>query len=192
MKGRRLKLNQREIEESISQLLRCLGQNVEAEGFRDTPRRVAEMYLEQCNDERDGLDRVFVAEKYDELVLVRNIPISSFCQHHLLPWFGRAHIAYIPQEKLLGISKLARLAYSCAKGFTIQEGVTSEIAQRLVREVNPLGCMVVIEAVHACMSLRGAKAIGASTITSSVSGVFREKPAARHECLSLIRGDNVR
>lgn len=173
-------------ESAVRELLIALDQDVESEGMRGTPERVARMFVEQCTAEDAELDHVFVEDRFDELVMVRDIPIRSYCEHHLLPWFGRAHIAYIPNKQLLGISKLARLTYSCSKGFTIQERVTKQIADRLYSEVEPKGVMVVVEAVHACMSLRGAKALGASTTTSAVRGVFRDVVAAREEFLGLI------
>lgn len=171
---------------AVHELLLALDLDPDEEGFRDTPRRVAHMYMAQCASEDAQLGRTFQEVRFDELVLIKDIPISSFCQHHLLPWYGRSHVAYIPNKRLLGISKLARLVYSCSRGFTIQEGVTSCVANRLYAEVEPKGVMVVISAVHTCMTLRGAKAVGACTITSAVRGVHRDVPAARQEVLSLI------
>jgi len=118
--------------------------------------------------------------------MVRDIPVASFCQHHLIPWYGRTHVAYIPNKKVIGLSKLARLVYSCSKGLTIQEAVTKHTADRLYESIEPKGVMVVIEAVHTCMNLRGARAIGSSTTTSAVRGVFRDVDAARNEFLSLV------
>jgi len=173
-------------ESAVRELLLALGQDITSEGLRDTPRRVSEMFIAQCSEESAGLNVTFQMDKFDELIMVRDIPVTSFCEHHLIPWYGRAHIAYIPNKSLLGVSKLARLVYSCSKGFTIQERVTKNIADRLYREVEPKGVMVVIEAVHTCMSLRGAKAIGSSVTTSAVRGIFRDVVAAREEFLGLI------
>jgi len=173
-------------ENAVRELLLALDLDPNKEGLRDTPKRVAKMYMAQHTNENAELERTFVGVKFDELVLIQDIPMSSFCEHHLLPWYGKAHVAYIPNKKLLGLSKLARLVYSCSKGFTIQEGVTARIADRLFDEVEPKGVMVVIKAVHTCMTLRGAKAVGANTITSAVRGVHRDVPAARHEVLSLL------
>ena len=173
-------------EQAVRDLLIALGQDINSEGLRDTPARVADMYIEQCTEEDAELERVFHTVKLNDLVMVRDIPVRSVCSHHLLPWYGRAHIAYIPHKCVLGLSKLARLVYSCSKGFTIQEEVTKNIADRLYEEVEPKGVMVIIEAVHTCMSLRGAKAIGASATTSAVRGVMRDVIAAREEVLSLI------
>ena len=184
-------VDRQKAEVAVSNLLIALDQDVTSEGLRDTPRRVADMFIEQCTNHAPELDRVF-EEKFDELVAVRNIPFVSCCEHHLVFYFGRAHIAYIPRKKVLGISKLARLVYYCSKGFTIQERVTKEVADKLYEEVDPHGCMVVIEAEHGCMNLRGARTIGSSTVTSCVRGVFRDVPAARSEFMSLITKGGLR
>jgi len=173
-------------ERAVRELLVALGQDVESEGLKDTPRRVAEMYIDQCADSEPELDRVF-QEEYEGMVTVRDIPFVSCCMHHLVHYFGRAHVAYIPRKaKVLGLSKVARLVFTCSRGFTIQEGVTQRIADALYDEVDILGCMVVIEAEHGCMNLRGARATGSSTVTSVVKGVFRDVPAARSEFLGLV------
>ena len=173
-------------ERAVRDLLSALDQDVESEGMRDTPRRVAEMYVEQCADGELELDRLFQME-YEGMVVVRDIPFVSCCQHHMVHYFGRAHVAYIPRRaKVLGLSKLARLVFACSRGFTIQEGVTQRIADSLYNEVDMLGCMVVVEAEHGCMNLRGARATGSSTVTSVVKGVFRDVPAARSEFLGLV------
>jgi len=173
-------------EQAIHDLLEALDQDVSREGLKDTPKRVAKMLMEQCTDSEAELDKVFSEVKLNDLTMVRDIPVYSFCEHHLVPWYGRAHIAYIPQKRVIGISKLARLAYKCCKGFTIQETVTKNIADSLHESLEPKGVMVVIEAVHMCMCMRGARAVGASTTTSAVRGVFRDVVAARHEFLSLV------
>ena len=179
-------MNKEAAERAVRDLLIALDQDVESDGLRDTPRRVARMYIEQCTEEDAELDRTFETDKLNDLIMVRDIPVQSYCPHHLLPWYGRAHIAYIPHKRVLGLSKLARLAYSCTRGFPLQEAVTKSIADRLYEELEPKGVMVVIEAVHTCMSLRGAKAIGASATTSAVRGMMRDVVAAREEVLSLI------
>lgn len=173
-------------ENAVRELLLALDQDVDREGLVDTPKRVAKMFIEQCEGNNAELWRMFEEVKINDLTMVRDIPISSFCEHHLLPWYGRAHIAYIPQKRVIGISKLARLAYQCCKGLTIQETVTKDIADTLHEKLEPKGVMVVIEAVHTCMSLRGARAVGASATTSAVRGVFRDVIAARTEFLSLV------
>ncbi len=174
------------VENAVREMLLALNQDVKREGLVDTPRRVAEMFIEQCVSKENGLDRVF-EEKFDEMVVVRDIPFVGCCEHHLVFYFGRAHIAYIPRHKVIGLSKLARLVYSCSVGFTIQERVTRDIAESIYNEeTDCLGCMVVIEAEHGCMNLRGARSVGSSTVTSAVRGVFRDVPAARSEFLGLV------
>lgn len=175
-------------ENAVRELLLALDQDIESEGLRGTPTRVADMLIEQCSDGDAELDVTFEQRTYDGMVIVRDVPFVSYCEHHMLPYSGRAHIAYIPRKKVLGISKLARLVYSCSRGFTIQETVTETIANRLYEEteIPILGCMVVVEAEHGCMNLRGARSIGSSTVTSVVRGVFRDVPAARSEFLGLV------
>lgn len=183
-------------ESAIRELLLALDQDVESGGLKDTPGRVAKMFMEQCANHEHELDRTFLEERIDQQIIVRDIPFVSCCEHHLVFYFGRAHIAYIPKSyekegggvetKILGISKLARLVASESSGFTIQERVTQRIADVLHRELEPYGCMVIIEAEHGCMNLRGARSVGSSTITSAVKGVFRDVPAARSEFLSLV------
>lgn len=179
-------MNEIKAENAVRELLLALDQNVDLEGLRETPKRVVKMLMAQCSDEDSELNVTFEQLTYDGMVIVRDIPFVSFCQHHLLLYFGRAHIAYVPRKKVLGLSKLARLIYSCSKGFTIQESVTELAANRLYDEVEPLGCMVIIEAEHGCMNLRGARAVGSSTVTSVVRGIFRDVPEARSEFLSLV------
>ena len=179
-------MNKEKAERAVRELLIALDQDVESEGLRDTPRRVAEMYIDQCTDGEVELDRLFQAE-YEGMVVVRDIPFVGACQHHLVHYFGRAHVAYVPRKnKVLGLSKLARLVFAYSRGFTIQEDVTQCIANALYDEVDMLGCMVVIEAEHGCMNLRGARAVGSSTVTSVVKGVFRDVPAARAEFMGLV------
>lgn len=182
-------------EKAVRELLLALDQDIESEGLKDTPRRVAEMFIEQCSDSSSELDRVFTEEKIDQMVTVRDIPFISVCEHHLVHYFGRAHISYIPKSRetktghsarVVGISKLARLVMSASRGFTTQERVTQRIADTLYNELEPYGCIVVVEAEHGCMNLRGARAFGASTTTSAVKGVFRDVPAARSEFLGLV------
>ena len=171
---------------AVKNLLLALDQDITSEGLKDTPDRVADSLIEQCTTSDPELERVFSEERYDELILVRDIPFSSYCEHHLLPYFGMAHVAYLPSKKLLGISKLARLVHSQSRGFTIQERITKNIANMLLKNIEPYGCMVVIEAQHGCLNLRGAKAFGSSTVTSAVRGLFKDSPAARQECMDLI------
>lgn len=172
-------------EDAVRRLLVALGEDVTREGLLETPRRVASMFAEQCTGNGKALDTAF-AEEYDEMMLVRDMPMMSFCEHHLLPWYGKWHVAYIPNKKVLGLSKFARLGYEMTKGLTIQEHVTDNLANWIKKTLDPLGCMVIIEAVHTCMSLRGAKSIGSLTTTSAVRGVFRDNPMAKQEFLLLL------
>ena len=179
-------MNKERAENAVRELLLALGQNIEAEGLKDTPRRVAEMFIGQCQGKPAELDRVF-EDHFEGMVIVRDIPFVSCCEHHMVFYSGRAHIAYIPKGKVIGLSKLARLVTQCSAGFTIQEKVTEDIASRIFNEIEGvLGCMVVIEAEHGCMNLRGARATGSSTVTSVVKGVFRDVPAARAEFMGLV------
>jgi GTP cyclohydrolase IA len=175
-------------EQAVRDLLLALGQDLSREGLKDTPRRVAEMYMAQIEGDSYNSDwqRTFSEEKFDELILVRDMPFVSVCEHHMVFYSGLAHVGYIAREKLLGVSKLARLVYDCSKGLTVQERVTKSVADQLYAAVEPMGCMVVLEATHGCMSLRGARAIGSSTVTSAVRGVFRDVPAARSEMMALV------
>ena len=161
--------NQR-AEKAVRELLLALDQDVDSEGLKDTPRRVAGMLRAQVSGDPYDEDwmRTFSEEKFDELVLIRDVPFVSMCEHHLVYYTGRAHVGYIARKKLLGVSKLARLVYACSRGFTIQERITKDIADRLYEAIDPLGCMVVLEASHGCTTLRGARATGASMVTSAV------------------------
>lgn len=172
----------------VSKLLLALGQDTNREGLKDTPYRVADAYIEQITAEDPELHRQFSEEVFDELIMVKDIPFSSYCEHHLMPFWGKAHVAYIPGDKLLGISKLARIVSSSARGFQIQERITASIADDIVNAVCPYGVMVVIEAAHACISFRGAKAHGSSTVTSAVRGIYRDSEASRLEVLYLLKG----
>ena len=181
-------MDKQRAENAVRELLLALDQDVVSEGLRDTPQRVADMYIEQCTEKDAEIDRVFSEEKYSGLVLVRNIPFVSMCSHHMVFFSGKVHIGYIPKKKVLGLSKLARLVQSCSVGLTTQEHITAEIADALYSndDISCLGVMVILCASHGCMELRGVRAIGSSTVTSEVRGVFRDVPAARQELLSLI------
>lgn len=181
-------------EAAVRELLLALDQDIESEGLKDTPRRVAGMLIDQLvgNDYDEDWLRTFSEEKFGELALIRDVPFVSMCEHHLVFYAGRAHVGYIARKKLLGVSKLARLVYTCSRGLTIQERVTTKIADQLYDEFEPLGCMVVIEASHGCTSLRGARAIGSSVVTSAVRGVFMTVPAARAEFMGLVTRSGFR
>jgi GTP cyclohydrolase I len=175
-------------------ILEGIGEDPTREGLRETPRRVAEMYAELTAGMREDPSEHIIplsGNKHDEMVIVKDISIASLCEHHLAPFVGKCHIAYIPKEgRILGVSKLARLAESFARRLQLQERLTTEIANTLFEQLRPLGVMVVIEAEHTCMTLRGVKKSGAMTVTSAVLGGFRKDPRTRAEAMALITGKN--
>jgi GTP cyclohydrolase IA len=177
---------------AVREILIAVGEDPEREGLRATPARVARMYADIFSglheDPGEHLTATFEAD-HDELVLVRDIPIYSVCEHHLLPWLGKAHVAYIPGEdgRVTGLSKLVRLVEGFAKRPQVQERLTSQIADTLVRVLSPMGVLVVVEAEHLCMSMRGVKKPGATTVTSAVRGHFLTNAAARAEVLGFVQ-----
>ncbi|MCC6315030.1 MAG: GTP cyclohydrolase I FolE [Thermomicrobiales bacterium] len=179
------------IERAVREILLALGEDPEREGLRRTPRRVAESYAELfCGlreDPRRHLEVTF-DEGHKELVVLRDIPFASLCEHHLLPFTGVAHVGYIPQGRVVGLSKLARLVEGYARRPQVQERLTSEIADALMETVQPDGCGVVIEATHTCMTIRGVQKPGATMITSAMRGGFRRRPATRAEFFAIVRG----
>jgi GTP cyclohydrolase I len=180
------------IARGVRLILEGIGEDPEREGLQETPRRVAEMYEELTAGMREDPTELIVplsGNKHDEMVIVKDITIASLCEHHMAPFVGKVHIAYIPKDgKILGVSKLARLAETFARRLQLQERLTSEIANTLFELLKPLGVMVVIEAEHTCMTLRGVKKPGAMTVTSAVLGGFRKDPRTRAEAMSLITG----
>ncbi len=180
------------IARGVRLILEGIGEDPEREGLQETPRRVAEMYDELTAGMREDPSALIVplsGNKHDEMVIVKDITIASLCEHHMAPFVGKVHIAYIPKDgKILGVSKLARLAETFARRLQLQERLTSEIANTLFDLLKPLGVMVVIEAEHTCMTLRGVKKPGAITVTSAVLGGFRKDPRTRAEAMSLITG----
>src|SRR5882672_9075163 len=180
------------IADGVRLILEGIGEDPDREGLRETPRRVAEMYAELTAGMHEVAAEHIVplsGNKHDEMVIVKDISIASLCEHHLAPFVGKCHIAYIPKNgKILGVSKLARLAETFARRLQLQERLTSEIANTLFEHLQPLGVMVVIEAEHACMTLRGVKKPGAKTVTSAVLGGFRKDPRTRAEAMALITG----
>jgi GTP cyclohydrolase I len=179
------------VEQATRMLLEGIGEDPAREGLRDTPARVTRMYAEimagLMTDPADVLQTVF-EEHHDEMVLERGIPMASICEHHLIPFLGRAHVAYIPnvQGQITGLSKLARLVDVLSKRPQVQERLTVQIADELVRSLDPRGVLVVVEAEHLCMSMRGVRKPGVMTVTSAVRGVFRQSQATRMEALELI------
>ncbi|WP_449536757.1 GTP cyclohydrolase I FolE [Ferdinandcohnia sp. Marseille-Q9671] len=179
------------IEQAVTMILEAIGEDPDREGLVDTPKRVAKMYAEVFSGLQDDPKEYFqtiFGEEHEELVLVKDIPFFSMCEHHLVPFFGHAHVAYIPKGgKVTGLSKLARAVEAVAKRPQLQERITSTIADTIVETLQPHGVMVVIEAEHMCMTMRGVKKPGAKTITSAVRGILQKDPAARSEVLSLIK-----
>ena len=179
------------IEAGVRLILEGIGEDPDRPGLKGTPRRVALMYEEICaglhSDPRQFI-HVIPAETHDEMVIVKDIPVHSVCEHHLVPIVGVAHIAYIPKEgRIVGLSKLARVADLMARKPQIQERLTTEIADLLYEELRPTGVMVVIEAKHMCMEMRGIKKPGSKTITSALRGGFLHDPRTRAEAMALIR-----
>jgi GTP cyclohydrolase I len=186
-------MDHEKIESGVRLILEGIGEDPVREGLRDTPRRVADMYAEIFSGIDDDAARhleVTFNEEHQEMVLVRDIPLYSVCEHHLVPFMGRAHVAYIPSKegRICGLSKLARVVDVFAKRPQVQERLTSQIADTIVERLEPQGVMVVIEAEHLCMSMRGVQKPGAITTTSAVRGVFQRNAATRAEALSLIKG----
>lgn len=181
----------KKIEEGVRLILEGIGEDPDREGLQKTPARVARMYEECCaglyEDPAVHFETTF-DEHHEELVIVHGIPFYSLCEHHLAPFFGKAHVAYIPASdgRICGISKLARLVDVFARRPQVQERLTSQVADTLVKELHPQGVLVVMEAEHLCMSMRGVKKAGAKTTTSATRGVFRKNAATKAEALSLL------
>ena len=184
-------MDQAKIEEGVRLILEGIGEDPDREGLQKTPERVAKMYQEVFagldEDPATHFETTF-DEHHEEMVLVLDIPFYSMCEHHLAPFFGKAHVAYIPAAdgRICGLSKLARLVDVFAKRPQVQERLTSQIADTLIEQLHPQGVIVVLEAEHLCMSMRGVKKAGAKTTTSAVRGVFERSQATRAEALSLI------
>jgi GTP cyclohydrolase IA len=173
------------VQRAARDLLAALGADLETEGLRETPRRMATAYSELLTPEPFNLTTFPNDEGYDELVLVRDIPFQSLCMHHVLPFYGVAHVAYLPAERILGLSKLARVVELFASDLQLQERLTTQIAACLHERLEPKGVGVVLEAEHLCMSLRGVQKPGARTVTSALHGLVRDDPRTRAEFLSL-------
>jgi GTP cyclohydrolase I len=188
------KVNQKKIEKAMREILEAIGENPNREGLKETPARVARMYAEIFGhgeaDPREDLSKTF-AEDHHEVVLVKDIPFYSMCEHHFMPFFGKAHVAYIPKGKIVGISKLARVVESFARRPQVQERMTSQIADLINEMLQPNGVAVIIEAIHTCMTMRGVKKPGTSIITSAMRGDFRKRITSRTEIMSLIYGHGM-
>jgi GTP cyclohydrolase I len=180
------------IERAVREILAAVGEDPNREGLRETPARVARMYRELfsgLHDEPSVHLRKFFTEQYDEMVLVRDISFNSMCEHHLLPFTGVAHIGYVPNGKVVGLSKLARVVESISHRPQVQERMTEEIANLLITELDVKGVAVVIEATHSCMTIRGVRKPGSICVTSAMKGIFRSNLSSRSEVMNLIYGD---
>lgn len=180
------------IARAVREILVAIGEDPDRDGLRNTPRRVARMYadiLGGLHREPEQVLTTFFDAEYDELVLVRDIPVYSMCEHHMVPWFGLAHLGYLPDNgRITGLSKLARLVDLYAARLQVQEQLTIQVARALEKHLKPRGVIVVVEAEHLCMSMRGVRKPGARTVTSEVRGQFRDSPSTRAEAMSLILG----
>jgi GTP cyclohydrolase I len=179
------------IQRAIREILAAVGENPDREGLLETPARVARMYAELfsgLHDEPREHLRKFFTEKYDELVLVRDISFNSMCEHHLLPFMGVAHVGYIPNGRVIGLSKLARVVEVVSKRPQVQERMTEEIANLLIEELDVKGVAVVVEATHTCMTIRGIRKPGSLCVTSAMKGQFRANLSSRSEVMTLIYG----
>ncbi|MCX5751588.1 MAG: GTP cyclohydrolase I FolE [Candidatus Saganbacteria bacterium] len=183
-------INLKKIEKAVKEILLAVGEDPNREGLKNTPARVAKMYAEifaGIGKDPGKEATVFHQEEHEELVIVKDIPFYSICEHHLVPFIGKAHVAYIPTKgKVTGLSKLVRVVDGFAKRPQVQERLTSQIADTLMERLTPRGVMVVIEAEHLCMSMRGVKKPGSVTITSAVRGVFQKNAKTRAEAMTLI------
>ena len=191
-KNNKTKSDLEKIARGVKLILEGVGEDPKRAGLKETPRRVASMFSEILGGVRENPARhlrVIQGEKHDEMVLIKNIPLYSMCEHHLLPFAGVAHIAYIPKGgRIVGLSKIARVVDNLSRRLQVQERLTKQIADLIMEHLKPLGVMVVIEAEHMCMSMRGAKKPKSLTVTSALRGSFRTHSATRSEAMILIRG----
>ena len=192
VEGPRAAMDMPRIERAVREILAAVGEDPEREGLVETPGRVARMYAELFSglheNPRSYLQKTFT-EKYDEVVLVRDISFNSMCEHHLLPFMGKAHIGYLPDGKVIGLSKLARVVEAVSRRPQVQERMTETIANLLVEELNAKGVAVVVEATHSCMTIRGVRKPGSLCVTSAMKGLFRSNLSTRSEVMQLIYGD---
>jgi GTP cyclohydrolase IA len=183
-------LDKARIEKAVREILLAIGENPKREGLKDTPKRVAKMYEEVFSgiqSDPEDLVTVFTTEGHNEMVILRDIPFYSMCEHHLLPFYGKAHVAYIPQkDRLSGLSKLARVVEAVSRRPQLQERITTQVADTLMKVLKPQGVLVIVEAEHLCMTMRGVKKPGSSMTTSAVRGVFQKSEITRKEALQLI------
>jgi len=193
MNKKNKKVDTEKIEKAVKDILIAVGEDTKREGLRQTPERVARMYEELLGgmheDPTIHLKSVFT-ENYEEIVLLRDIPFYSICEHHLMPFIGSAHIAYLPSGMILGVSKLARIVDCFARRLQTQERLSSQIADFIMDRLKPQGVTVVLEASHSCMTIRGIKKPGSVMVTSALRGIFKKDPRSRNEVLSLMRNGN--
>ena len=179
------------IERAVREILLAIGEDPEREGLARTPQRVARAYIELTaglrEDPKKHLQTIFT-EQYDEIVLLRDIDFNSMCEHHLLPFTGKVHVAYLPDGKVVGLSKLARLVDGFARRPQVQERLTNQVANAIMEELKPKGAACVIEATHTCMTIRGAHKPSAVMVTSAIRGMFKKNPTTRQELMTLIHG----
>lgn len=185
-------MDKKKIEKAVRDIIEAIGEDPKREDLKETPQRVAQMYEEiffgLSRDPKEELE-VILAQKHNEIILLKGIPLQSICEHHFLPFIGKAHVAYIPKNgRVTGLSKLARVVDILSHRPQVQERLTTQIAEIIMAKLKPLGVMVVIEAEHLCMSFRGVQKPGVLTVTSAVRGVFKENEKTRSETLALIKG----
>lgn len=186
-------MDKERIKKAVKEILIAIGENPEREGLVDTPRRIADMYEEIFSglkqDPGEHLKVFFQDEEHEELVIVKDIPFYSMCEHHFAPFIGKAHVGYLPKNgRLTGLSKLARVVETVAKRPQLQERITTTVADTIMEKLQPYGVIVIVEAEHMCMSMRGVKKPGSKTVTSAVRGVFKNDQKSRAEAMSLILG----
>lgn len=184
-------MDKKRIENAVKEILSAIGEDLKRSDMRLTPKRVSDMYEQilsgRFKNPEDELE-VLLSEDHDEIVLLRNIPLYSICEHHLLPFIGKAHVAYIPKGgRVTGLSKLARVVEILSRRLQVQERLTTQIADVLTKKLKPMGVMVIIEAEHLCMSMRGINKPGITTVTSAVRGIFKTNSKTRSEAMALIR-----
>ncbi|MBI4710555.1 MAG: GTP cyclohydrolase I FolE [Nitrospirae bacterium] len=184
-------MDKKKIEKGVKLILEGIGEDAERSGLKDTPRRIAEMYEEIFAGLKTPVEEILkpiAGESHDEMVLLKDIPFYSVCEHHFLPFIGKAHVAYIPSGEIVGLSELAKALEIFAKRPQVQERLTTQLADLIMKKIKPKGAMVIIDAEHLCMSMRGIKKPGSRTVTSAVRGIFRTKRSTREELLELIKG----
>ncbi len=188
-----MEIDRERIKRAVSEIIAAIGEDASREGLIETPRRIADMYAEVfqglAQDPLEVLGVTFDAGGHQEMVIVKDIPFYSVCEHHFLPFHGVAHVGYIPMERLAGVSKIARVVEALARRPQMQEHLTSQIADTLMQGLQPTGVAVVMEAEHLCMTMRGVKKPGSRLVTSATRGHFRTHSATRAEFLALVRGD---